>query len=79
MKLVLATGLSLGVWAVAAVGAADPTESGSVQLPPIEIVGRVMRPLATVEVNRLRPQLGVREPARSFLVQTEAAVRSDPF
>jgi hypothetical protein len=79
MKFGLALGLTLGVLGVAAVSAADSTESGPLELPPIKIVGRVMKPQATVEVNRLRPQLGVRDPERSFLAQTESVVRSDPF
>jgi len=79
MKFVLALGLSLGVVGVAAVCGADPNEPGSFQLPVIKIVGRVMRPLATVEVNRLQPQLGVREPERSLISKTESVVHSDPF
>jgi len=79
MKFVLALGLSLGVVGVAAACGADPNEAGSFQLPVIKIVGRVMRPLATVEVNRLQPQLGVREPERSLISKTESVVHSDPF
>ena len=79
MKFVLAVGLTLGVLGGAAVCAADSNEPGSIQLPVIKIVGRVMRPLATVGVSRLRPELGARAPERSFLAQTESAVRADPF
>jgi len=79
MKFVLAMGLSLGVLGMAAVSGADSNEPGTFQLPVIKIVGRVMRPLATVEVSRLQPQLGVREPQRSLLDKTESVVHSDPF
>jgi hypothetical protein len=79
MKKVLAMGLALGVLGLSAVGAADSNEPGSLQLPVIKIVGRVTRPQATIEVNRLKPDLGVRDPARSFVGQTESAVHSDPF
>src|SRR5689334_16461105 len=79
MKFVLAMGLSLGVLGMAAVSSADSNEPGAFQLPVIKIVGRVMRPLATVEVNRLQPQLGVRDPERSLISKTESVLHSDPF
>jgi hypothetical protein len=77
--MILAMGLALGVLGASAIGSADPNEPGTYQLPVIKIVGRVTRPQATIEVNRLKPDLGARDPARSFLGQTESVVRSDPF
>jgi hypothetical protein len=79
MKMVLAMGLAVGLLGVSAVGAADSNEPGLFRLPVIKIVGRVTQPQAAIEVNRLKPDLGVRDPSRSFLSQTESAVRSDPF
>ena len=79
MKLVIATSVALSLLGMAAVGSADPIEPGTVQVPEIKIVGRVMRPFASVDVNRLRPELKPREPAASFLDRAEGAVRRDPF
>jgi hypothetical protein len=79
MKLVICTSLALCLLGTAAVAGADPTEPGTVQVPPVKIVGRVMRPLASVEVNRLVPDLRPREPRGSFADATEGAVRKDPF
>jgi hypothetical protein len=79
MKLVIATSLGLSLLGMAAVSSADPIEPGTVQIPVIKIVGRVIRPLASVEVNRLRPELRPREPEGSFLDRAGGAVQRDPF
>jgi len=76
MKLVLAMGPDFGRLGGHRRMRRDGNQPGSSQLPEIKIVGRVMRPLATVEVNRLRPQLGFVNPERSSSHQTESASAS---
>ncbi len=79
MKLAVSISVALCFLVMAAVSGADPAEPGTVEIPVVKIVGRVMRPLASVEVNRLTPELKRREPSGSFVGATEGAVRRDPF
>jgi len=79
MRLVVAAGIAICSLGVSAVSAADPTGPGTVEIPVVKIVGRVVRPLAAVEINRLAPALEVRHADVSFLESTERAVRRDPF
>jgi hypothetical protein len=55
-------------------------ETGRViTLAEITIVGRVQKPVAAVDVSRLRPKLTLSELRRPFVYRIELVVRSDPF
>ena len=79
MKLVLLASLALSLVAVSRVSRADPVEPGTMEIPVVKIVGRVVRPLAAVEVNRIAPALRLKEPQDSFAARAERAVQRDPF
>lgn len=79
----------LGKCALAAVVAASALttsltataqEQGRViTLAEITIVGRVQKPVAAVDVSRLRPKLTLSELRRPFVYRIEIVIRSDPF
>ena len=58
--------------------AADP-KSGVITLREIEIVGRVQKPIASVDVGKIPPKLTLAELRQPFLDRIEEAVQHDPF
>jgi len=76
--------LALGALALivgaSASGVAGAQETGRViTLAEITIVGRVQKPVAAVDVSRLRPKLTLSELRKPFVYRIELVVRSDPF
>ncbi|HEY2516313.1 MAG TPA: hypothetical protein VGI39_35825 [Polyangiaceae bacterium] len=58
--------------------AAEP-KSGVITLREIEIVGRVQKPIASVDVGKIPPKLTLAELRQPFLDRIEEAVQHDPF
>ncbi len=79
MKLILAASFACSLVGVSAIASADPVEPGTLEIPVVKIVGRVVRPLAAVEVNRVAPVLRLKEPEGSFVARAERAVQREPF
>lgn len=59
--------------------AAAQEEGRVITLAEITIVGRVQKPVAAVDVSRLRPKLTLSELRRPFVYRIELVVRRDPF
>jgi hypothetical protein len=54
-------------------------QKGVITLREIEIVGRVQKPIASVDVAKLEPRLTLAELRKPFLNRIEEAVQHDPF
>jgi len=50
-----------------------------ITLTEVTIVGRVQKPIASVDVNKIQPKLTLSELKQAFLYRIEAAVSKDPF
>lgn len=52
---------------------------GVITLAEVTIVGRVQKPIAAVDVNRLTPKLTVSEQRQPFIERIEKALQKEPF
>jgi hypothetical protein len=50
-----------------------------ITISEVTIVGRVQKPIASVDVNKIQPKLTLAELRQPFLDRIEAATSSDPF
>ena len=50
-----------------------------ITISEVTIVGRVQKPIASVDVNKISPKLTLAELRQPFLDRIEAATKSDPF
>jgi hypothetical protein len=61
-------------------GAGNANKGGNVlQVGEITIVGRVQKPIASVDVSKIQPKLTLAELRQPFLDRIEEAVVHDPF
>lgn len=69
------------VLAVAAVSAdaSAQQKGGVITINEITIVGRVQKPVASVDVSKIQPKLTLAELRQPFLDRIEAAARAEPF
>jgi hypothetical protein len=74
------------VWLAAALvytalpaSAQEASGTGSFTLPTVTIVGRIQRPVAAIEVNRVRPAPATAQFKQPFAEAIATAVRADPF
>jgi hypothetical protein len=56
-----------------------PGKKGVIELNDITIVGRVQKPVAAVDVARIRPKLALAEVRQPFADRIEEAVYREPF
>jgi hypothetical protein len=61
-----------------AVAQQKPTK-GVITLAEVTIVGRIQKPIAAVDVNRIQPKLTLQEFRQPFVDLVEKAVYQDPF
>ena len=54
-------------------------EGRVITLTEVTIVGRVQKPIASVDVNKIQPKLTLAELRQPFLDRIEAATLKDPF
>ena len=54
-------------------------QPGVLQVGEITIVGRVQKPIASVDVSKIQPKLTLAELRQPFLDRIEEAIRHDPF
>jgi hypothetical protein len=65
---------------VLAVSPARAEKKGNViTIGEVTIVGRVQKPIASVDVSKIQPKLTLAELRQPFLDRIEEAVRKDPF
>ncbi len=77
----LATSLSLGLFAASGEGSAEAQQKGGgvITINEVTIVGRVQKPVASVDVSKIQPKLTLAELRQPFLDRIEEAARKDPF
>ena len=72
--------LTATAWNVAAPAwAQDKPAKGVITLAEVTIVGRIQKPIAAVDVNRIQPKLTLQELRQPFLDKIEKAVYQEPF
>lgn len=76
-KVGIWVGLSYALFAGAAF--ADPPKGHAVTLDHLLIVGRIQKPMATVEVARVEPKIALAEIRPPFTGRIERAVSRDPY
>jgi hypothetical protein len=59
--------------------AQDKPAKGVITLAEVTIVGRIQKPIAAVDVNRIQPKLTLQELRQPFLDKIEKAVYQEPF
>jgi hypothetical protein len=76
----------LTAWAIAAslsisasALAQEKPAKGVITLAEVTIVGRIQKPIAAVDVNRIQPKLTLQELRQPFLDKIEQAVYQEPF
>jgi len=81
--------LYIAIIAVASLVIVAPTKAQAQETKPaggrvitiseVTIVGRVQKPIASVDVNKIQPKLTLAELRQPFLDRIEAATLKDPF
>lgn len=59
--------------------AQDKPTKGVITLAEVTIVGRIQKPIAAVDVNRIQPKLTLQELRQPFLDKVEQAIYQEPF
>jgi hypothetical protein len=57
----------------------DAKQRGVITLDAVTITGRIQKPIAAVDVNRIAPKLTLAELRQPFLDRIEQAIYKDPF
>lgn len=79
-KQVLRPCIALGLLLAAAPGMAqEKPAKGVITLAEVTIVGRIQKPIASVDVNRIQPKLTLQELRQPFLDKIEQVLYQDPF
>ena len=79
-RIAVALVAGVAVVAVGHVARADGKgQQGILQIGEITIVGRVQKPIASVDVNKIQPKLTLAELRQPFLDRIEEAIGRDPF
>ncbi len=78
MKAILAAG-TLSLVALVAGDASAQQKGGVITINEVTIVGRVQKPVASVDVSKIQPKLTLAELRQPFLDRIEEAARKDPF
>lgn len=80
LSLGVMTVVAFSLACVAAEGIASAADQkGVITLREVEIVGRVQKPVASVDVGTILPKLTLAELRQPFLDRIEEAVQHDPF
>jgi hypothetical protein len=77
--MIAATGSVALLLAQVPAAAQEKPTKGVITLAEVTIVGRIQKPIAAVDVNRIQPRLTLQELRQPFLDKIEQAVYRDPF
>ena len=69
---------ALALWGGEGTAAAQQ-KGGVITINEVTIVGRVQKPVASVDVSKIQPKLTLAELRQPFLDRIEEAARKDPF
>jgi hypothetical protein len=78
MKKLAAT-LTVLALVVTAFPAAAEKKGNVITIGEVTIVGRVQKPIASVDVSKIQPKLTLAELRQPFLDRIEEVIRRDPF
>ena len=75
------TGMAVfaSVFVAGMAAAQDKSAKGVITLAEVTIVGRIQKPIAAVDVNRIQPKLTLQELRQPFLDKVEQAIYQEPF
>ena len=81
MRMRTLTLVMAGAWmSIAAPALAqEKPAKGVITLAEVTIVGRIQKPIAAVDVNRIQPKLTLQELRQPFLDKIEQALYQEPF
>jgi hypothetical protein len=81
MKRIVLLAIVLGASVLAGEGdaLAQQKSGGVITINEVTIVGRVQKPVASVDVSKIQPKLTLAELRQPFLDRIEEAARKDPF
>ncbi|MEO7092641.1 MAG: hypothetical protein ABI175_05280 [Polyangiales bacterium] len=79
--VVIVAALALGLFAASGERTAEAQQKGGgvITINEVTIVGRVQKPVASVDVSKIQPKLTLAELRQPFLDRIEEAARKDPF
>jgi hypothetical protein len=77
--LAAVTVLSVSSFALGDEKGKDPKQRGVITLDAVTITGRIQKPIASVDVNRIAPKLTLAELRQPFIDRIEQAIYKDPF
>ncbi len=77
----LVIAFALGIVVASGEGSAEAQQKGGgvITINEVTIVGRVQKPVASVDVSKIQPKLTLAELRQPFLDRIEEAARKDPF
>ena len=78
-KLAVSFAVALGLVSLAGDASAQEKKSNVITINEVTIVGRVQKPVASVDVSKIQPKLTLAELRQPFLDRIEEAARKDPF
>jgi len=80
-RCLVVAALALGVFSASGEGTAEAQQKGGgvITINEVTIVGRVQKPVASVDVSKIQPKLTLAELRQPFLDRIEEAARKDPF
>lgn len=78
MKRFIPLLVAIGLFAFAGESFAQQ-KGGVITINEVTIVGRVQKPVASVDVSKIQPRLTLAELRQPFLDRIEEAARKDPF
>jgi hypothetical protein len=83
MKSLIKSVAATGVAALALLGGVGEAQAqqkgGVITIGEVTIVGRVQKPIASVDVSKIQPKLTLAELRQPFLDRIEEAIAHDPF
>ncbi len=78
MKKVVLTLAAVGLFSIAGDASAQQ-KGGVITINEVTIVGRVQKPVASVDVSKIQAKLTLAELRQPFLDRIEEAAKKDPF
>ena len=79
MKKLVVSLAALGLFSVAGDASAQQKGGNVITINEVTIVGRVQKPVASVDVSKIQPKLTLAELRQPFLDRIEEAAKKDPF
>lgn len=78
-KILLASAVVLGSVLASGESSAQQKGGGVITINEVTIVGRVQKPVASVDVSKIQAKLTLAELRQPFLDRIEEAAKKDPF